>query len=150
MAQWTPHATVACVVEKNGKYLMVEEVDKMTGKLVFNQPAGHVEDGESLQEAALRETLEETGWRIELVGVLGLVLYRAPKGGVTYFRTSFVARPVANLEDAVLDPDIHAVHWLSYEEVLERSARMRSPVALAVIERHRQGICYPLELIHSP
>jgi 8-oxo-dGTP pyrophosphatase MutT (NUDIX family) len=149
MTHWAPHATVACVVERDDKYLMVEEVDKTTGKLVFNQTAGHVEDGESLQEAALRETLEETGWEVELVGVLGLILYRAPKEGVTFFRTSFVARAVAAVENAVLDPDIHAVHWLGYEEILERSARMRSPVALAVIERHRQGICYPMDLIHS-
>lgn len=150
MDQWTPHATVACVIERDGRYLMVEEVDKLTGKLVFNQPAGHVEDGESLQEAALRECLEETGWQVELVGVLGLALYRAPERGATYLRTSFVARALAAVEDAVLDPDIHAVHWLDYEDILARSARLRSPLSLAVIERHRQGICHPLDLIHSP
>ena len=149
MPQWPPHATVACVVEKDGRYLMVEERDKQTGNMVFNQPAGHVEEGETLQEAALRETLEETGWQVELVAVLGLTLYRATAGGPTYLRTSFVARALDALEDAALDPDIHAVHWLSYAEILDRSASMRSPIALAVIERHRQGIRYPLALLHT-
>lgn len=149
MREWAPHVTVACVVERDGKYLMVEERDKFSGALVFNQPAGHLEDGESLTAAALRETLEETGWQVELCGVLGVALHRAPTTSITYFRTTFLARPLERLENAVIDTDIHAVHWLAYEEILACSARMRSPVALAVIERHRQGVCYPLDLIHN-
>jgi ADP-ribose pyrophosphatase YjhB (NUDIX family) len=150
MHQWPPHVTVACVIEKDGKYLMVEERDKTSGELVFNQPAGHLEHGESITEAALRETLEETGWNIELKGVLGIALHRAPKTGITYFRTTFLAAPLQRVENTEIDPDIHAVHWLDYEAIRARSARMRSPLALAVIERHRQGICYPLDLILSP
>jgi 8-oxo-dGTP pyrophosphatase MutT (NUDIX family) len=147
MNQWAPHVTVACVIEKDGKYLMVEERDKFSQKLVFNQPAGHLEDGESLAQAARRETLEETGWRVELTGVLCVALHRVPKNAVTYYRTTFLATPIEQVENAVLDPDIHAVHWLDYGEILAQSARMRSPVALAVIERHRRGTCYPLDLI---
>jgi len=147
MTQWRPHATVACVIEQEGKYLMVEERDKVTGEMVFNQPAGHLEDGESIQAAALRETLEETGWAVELTGVLGVALYRAPKRGITYLRTTLVARPLGPVDNAVIDPDIHAVHWLDHSEILALSARMRSPVTLAVIERHRQGVCHPLDLI---
>ena len=150
MPQWTPHITVACVIVRDGKYLMVEERDKTTGKLVFNQPAGHLEQGESIADAALRETLEETGWRVELIGVLGVALYRAPKNGITYYRTTFLARPLQHLANSTLDPDIHAVHWLDYDALLDRSGQMRSPLALAMIERHRQGICYPLDLIHNP
>ena len=150
MSQWPPHVTVACVIVRDGKYLMVEERDKATGKLVFNQPAGHLEQGESIAQAALRETLEETGWQVELIGVLGIALYRAPKGGTTYYRTTFLARPLQQLANCKLDPDIHAVHWLDYDAVLDRSGQMRSPLALAMIERHRQGICYPLDLIHNP
>ena len=149
MKQWFPHITVACVVEKDGKYLMVEERDKFSGELVFNQPAGHLEDGESITEAALRETLEETGWRVELTGVLGIGLHRAPTNNNTYYRTTFLATPLERVANAVIDPDIHAVHWLDYEEILARSARMRSPIALAVIERYRQGNSYPLDLIHN-
>jgi len=150
MTQWSPRVTVACVVEKDGRYLMVEEADKSSGALVFNQPAGHLEQGESLVQAALRETLEETGWHVELTGLLAIALHDAPKLGITYYRTTFVARPLRLDTGARLDPDIHAVHWLDYEAILERSARMRSPLALAMIERHRRGICYPLDLIHSP
>lgn len=150
MSQWTPHATVACVIEQDGKYLMVEERDKVTGDMVFNQPAGHLEDGETLQEAALRETLEETGWAVELTGVLGITLYRAPKRGATYLRTTLVAKALGPVAGAELDPDIHAVHWLDYDEILALSDRMRSPVALAVIEQYRQGNSHPLDLILQP
>jgi len=150
MTQWTPHVTVACVIENNGKYLMVEERDKFSGELVFNQPAGHLDEGETITAAALRETMEETGWHVELIGLLCLALHRAPQSGITYFRTTFLARPLHKVEGAIIDPDIHAVHWLNYEEILARSARMRSPQALAVVERHRRGVCYPLDLIHIP
>ena len=74
MKQWRPHVTVATVIERGGNYLLVEERDKTTGVMVLNQPAGHLEAGETLAEAAIRETLEETGWTIELVGMLGLFL----------------------------------------------------------------------------
>ena len=63
---WPPHVTVATVVERDSRYLMVEEQDHISEGLVFNQPAGHVDPGETLREAALRETLEETGWEVEL------------------------------------------------------------------------------------
>ena len=66
---WPPHVTVAVVVEQDGRYLMVEEQDELAGGLVFNQPAGHLDPGEGLLEAALRETLEETGWEVELTEV---------------------------------------------------------------------------------
>jgi ADP-ribose pyrophosphatase YjhB (NUDIX family) len=149
MNQGPVHVTVACVIEQDGKYLMVEEQDKTSGEMVFNQPAGHLDEGESITTAALRETLEETGWSVQLIGVLGIALYRAPTTGNTYYRTTFLARALRRVENFEIDPDIHAVHWLDYEAILARSARMRSPLALAMIERHRRGICYPLDLIHD-
>jgi len=148
MAIWLPHVTVATVIEDAGRYLLVEEPDKVSGELVFNQPAGHLEQSESLTTAALRETLEETGWEIELLGVLGVALYTAPDN-TTYFRTTFVGKPLRRVESASLDPDIHATHWLDYEAILANSARMRSPLVLAAIEQHRRGHCYPLDLIYS-
>lgn len=144
---WHAHVTVATVVEHDGRYLLVEERDKVSGEAVFNQPAGHLEPGESLQAAALRETLEETGWRVELAGVLGLVLYTAPSNGVTYYRNTFLARPLEAVKGARLDPDILAVHWLDYGEIRANSARMRSPLVLAAVEQSRSGEVYPLSLI---
>lgn len=149
MADWQPHVTVATVVVQDGRYLIVEERDKSSGELVFNQPAGHLEAGESLQQAALRETLEETAWEIELRGLLGIALYTAPGNGVTYYRTTFLARPLRQLPNAPLDPDIHAVHWLDYEAIRNNSARMRSPLVLKAIEQQRRGLCYPLDFIYS-
>jgi ADP-ribose pyrophosphatase YjhB (NUDIX family) len=149
MRDWNPHVTVACVIVREERYLLVEERDKHTGHLVFNQPAGHLESGESLMDCAHRETLEETGWRISLTGVLGIALYTAPATGVTYHRTTFLGEPVNELSGHRLDPDIHAVHWLEYGEMKANSARMRSPLVLAAVEQHRRGLCCPLDLMYA-
>lgn len=145
--KWPPHVTVAVVVERDGQFLMVEEHDELAGGLVFNQPAGHVEPGERLLDAALRETLEETGWKVELTGVIGISFATAPNG-ITYYRTSFAARPLEELAEVELDTDIHAVHWMSYEEILRNSAKMRSPLVLPTIEQHRKGHHYPLDFVY--
>ena len=149
MRDWVPHVTVATVIEDSGRYLMVEERDNVSGELVFNQPAGHLEAAESLPAAALRETLEETGWEITLVCVQGIALYTAPAKQITYCRTTFLGKPRRQVASAVLDTDIHATHWLDYEAILASSAKMRSPLVLASIEQHRRGVCYPLDLIYS-
>lgn len=146
-AAWPPHVTVATVVERDGRFLVVEEHDTLAGGLVLNQPAGHLDPGEGLLEAALRETLEETGWEVRLTGVVGISLATAPNG-ITYYRTSFHAEPVRVIESQALDPDIHAVHWLSYEELQANSARMRSPLVLPTFEQYRRGHLYPLDLIY--
>ncbi|HBK51206.1 MAG TPA: NUDIX hydrolase, partial [Pseudomonas sp.] len=101
---WQPHITVATIVEHEGKFLFVEEFK--ANQHVFNQPAGHLEPNETLPQAALRETLEETAWEVELTGVVGIYLYTAPSNGVTYQRVCFAARPVRHHADLALDSDI--------------------------------------------
>ncbi|GAB5449773.1 MAG: NUDIX hydrolase [Halioglobus sp.] len=144
------HLTVACVVEKDGHFLMVEERDKRSGEMVFNQPAGHVEANETLFEAAIRETREETGWEVDLIATLGVALYNPPGTDELYCRTAFLARPIQQLPAASIDPDIHAVHWLDYASLRAMSARMRSPLVLACVERHRRGECFPLDVVFEP
>ncbi|KGE03506.1 NUDIX domain-containing protein [Pseudohaliea rubra] len=147
MKRWTPRATVATVVFDGSRYLLVEERDKATGELVFNQPAGHLEPGEGLAAAARREVREETAWEVVLTGVIGVSLYTPPAGAPSFLRTTFLASPVTHRASDEIDADITAVHWLRYEEILERSAKLRSPLVLAALERHRAGAIHPLDLL---
>lgn len=141
-----PHVTVATVVERDGRFLLVEE-DTDQGR-VFNQPAGHLEPGETLIEAARRETLEETGWTVEIAGVVGLALYTAPANGVTYHRTTFFARPLHHHPERPLDEGIVDACWLSLSEIQNRSDRMRSPLVLKSIQQYLNGHRYPLTLLY--
>jgi len=112
---WTPHATVAAIVEDDqGRLLMVEE--SSNGKIVFNQPAGHIEENETVLDAVRRETLEETGWDVEPEHLLGIYIYKAPTNGVTYYRFCYSARAVRKVSEQ-LDSDIIAAHWLTPEQI---------------------------------
>lgn len=143
--EFEPHVTVATVVERDGRFLLVEEC--ADGRLVYNQPAGHLDANETLQAAAIRETLEETAWQVELRGVVGLALYKAPANGITYMRTTFAATALQQL-DLPLDKDIERALWLSYEEMLASSAKMRSPLVITTVEQYLAGNCYPLDLMY--
>ncbi|MEP5764725.1 MAG: NUDIX hydrolase [Halieaceae bacterium] len=146
MTDWYPHVTVATVIERDGKYLLVEE--QAGNGLVYNQPAGHLEAGESLAQAAIRETREETGYDIELQGVLGSALYHSPDNGVSYYRTSFYGVVRSFDPAAELDSDIQRSLWLTHREMLANSDRMRSPLVLATVEQYLTGRRWPLDFIY--
>jgi len=147
MTDWYAHVTVATVIERDGHFLLVEE--EADGALVYNQPAGHLDHGESLLEAAQRETLEETGWHVELLGLVGLALYTSPGNGVTYHRTTFFGRPLREEANFELDAGILRCLWLSYEEMLAESGKMRSPLVLGAVEQYRRGHRWPLDFIYN-
>ncbi|WP_148863050.1 NUDIX hydrolase [Marinobacter fonticola] len=144
---WKPHATVAVIAVKDGRFLMVEE--RSHGRIVFNQPAGHVEQHETILDAARREALEETGWEVEPRHFLGLYTYVAPATDATYYRFCFVADAVKHATEE-LDPDIIAAHWLTYEELRERQDDLRSPLVLKCIEDYLAGRRFPLSVIVDP
>ena len=146
--RFLPHVTVATVVEDQGRFLLVEE--QAEGRVVFNQPAGHLEANESLLQAALRETLEETGWEVELTGVTGIYLYTSPHNGVTYQRVCFAARPLRHRPDLPLDDGIIGPRWLSREEIIAAEVRWRSPLLLRCIDDYLTGNHGALELVREP
>jgi ADP-ribose pyrophosphatase YjhB (NUDIX family) len=136
-----PHQTVAVVAKRGDRYLMVEEFAE--GRAVFNQPAGHVECDETVMQAAVRETVEETAWQVSLKSLIGIYHYTAPANGVRYVRVCFAAHPEHEV-DSALDPAIKAAHWLSLEQL--RALPLRSPLVLKVIEDFERGASYPLTL----
>ncbi|MBB4820858.1 NUDIX hydrolase [Pseudomonas solani] len=146
--RFTPHVTVATLIEDQGRFLMVEEMSD--GRAVLNQPAGHLEADESLIQAALRETLEETGWEVELTAVTGIYLYTAPSNGVTYQRVCFAARPLRHLPERELDDGIIGPRWLTRDELLAHREQWRSPLILRCIDDYLAGERFPLSLIRDP
>jgi ADP-ribose pyrophosphatase YjhB (NUDIX family) len=141
---WTPHSTVATVVEKDGKFLIVEETDN--GKAVFNQPAGHLDEGETLFTAAQRETLEETAWHVTLTDFLGTYVFKA-ENDITYIRHCFVAQADSHDPSLPLDDGIIAAHWLSVEEIMAPEFTPRSPLVRKAIEDFLAGTRLPLNSI---
>jgi len=144
---WAPHVTVATVVKRQGRFLLVYE--EAEGQRVYNQPAGHLEPGESLVDAAVRETLEETRWRVKPKALIGIDLYLAPANGVTYLRHTFAAEAQAECPEQPLDEGIIQPCWLSRDELLARRAQWRSPLVMQAVDDFLSGNRYPLELLRS-
>lgn len=142
---WKPNVTVAAVVERCGRFLMVEEQTEQG--LQLNQPAGHLEPGESLVDAVVRETLEETTHRFVPDSVVGVYQWRRPQGDVTYLRFAFGGMVGEALEGAVLDQGIERTLWLSLEELRACRDRHRSPLVLKCVEDRVAGCRFALDLL---
>ncbi|WP_458526140.1 NUDIX domain-containing protein [Onishia taeanensis] len=148
MSRWSPRVTVATVIERAGRFLMVEE-DRGGPHTLFNQPAGHLEPGEGIKAAAEREVREETAWHVGITDYLGLYVYQAPDG-LTFHSHGFSGMALAHLGNT-LDRDILAIHWLTLDELetLEREGRLRSPLVMRRIRDVARGRTFPLDVIQE-
>jgi 8-oxo-dGTP pyrophosphatase MutT (NUDIX family) len=140
-----PDITVAGVTEKDGQFLVVEE--RINQRLVFNQPAGHVELGETLLEAVIREVREETAWLFAPVHMLGAYLWRNPSNGRSTLRFAFTGTVSDHRASQPLDKGIVTTHWLSRAELLEREPRLRSPLVLRCVDDYLDGKRLPLDSV---
>ena len=141
---WTPHLTVATIIERDGRFLLVEEYAG-GDHLVYNQPAGHLDAHETLAAAAIRETLEETAWEIEVNAVVGVYYWTHPQGE-TFIRTCFAGTAQHHHPDQRLDDGIERAVWLTYEEIASLDSRLRSPMVLRCLDDYGAGKRYPLDL----
>ena len=146
---WLPHVTVATIVFDGERFLCVEEYDKHQHSLVINQPAGHVESGETLMAAAVRETREETGHTVIITDFLGIYTYTPPAQPTdTYYRFCFIANTIHHDLELPLDKDIVRATWFSLAE-LKQAKRARSPLVIQCIEDYLAGQRFPLTLINE-
>ncbi|HET7930412.1 MAG TPA: NUDIX hydrolase [Rhodanobacteraceae bacterium] len=146
-AIWCPHVTVACVIADGDRFLMVEE--DIRGTRQFNQPAGHLEPGESLAEAAVRETLEETGWDVALDCFVGVQQWHSPVHAHEIVRFAFAGHPVAHHPERNLDAGIVRALWMSYAEIAALGERLRSPLVLTSLADWLAGQRLPLASVRS-
>jgi 8-oxo-dGTP pyrophosphatase MutT (NUDIX family) len=144
---WNPEVTVAAIVEREGRFLMVEE--RSAGRLVLNQPAGHLEDRETLLEAVIRETREETAWRFTPAALLGTYLWRNPDNERTFLRFAFCGSVDDHAPEQPLDTGIVRAVWLSHEQLLAQPGRLRSPLVLRCLDDYLRGVRQPLESVAS-
>ena len=142
---WKPHVTVAAVAENQGRFLLVQERD--AGKRVLNQPAGHLEDGESLLAAVRREVLEETAWQFEPRAIVGIYRWRHPQTGITFVRFTFAGSLLMHDAALSLDPDVEQVLWLNDTELRKQEDSLRSPLVLRSIDDYLAGKSWPLDIL---
>ena len=140
-----PVVTVAAIIVHNGAFLLVEEETRAGVRL--NQPAGHLEAGETLVDAAVRETLEETGYRVMPTALVGVYRWQASETAATFIRFAFAGDVVAHDPGRTLDKGIMRALWLSHDELVARSATHRSPLVLRCVDDYRAGSRRPLDHI---
>jgi ADP-ribose pyrophosphatase YjhB (NUDIX family) len=140
-----PDLTVAAVVERNGEYLLVEE--RVGNRMVFNQPAGHVERGEQIVDAVIRETLEETAWTFHPEALVGVYFWEQPERNRSFLRFAFSGTVSTHDPERALDRGIERALWMTREQLVIRTARLRSPMVLRCVDDFRAGRRYPLDVI---
>ncbi|MDR0233279.1 MAG: NUDIX hydrolase [Zoogloeaceae bacterium] len=145
MPIWKPNVTVAALAVQEGKFLLVEE-ETDTG-IRFNQPAGHLEEGESLVDAVARECLEETGYRFRPTALVGIYLWSRPSGDITYLRFAFAGDVIGHEPDRPLDSGVLAPHWLTPEAIRASTGKHRSPLILRCVEDYLAGRRFPLDIL---
>jgi 8-oxo-dGTP pyrophosphatase MutT (NUDIX family) len=143
MSVWKPSVTVAAVIERHGKFLFVQE--RISGRLVLNQPAGHLDPGESLVAACRREAMEETAHHFEPTALVGIYRWRDPAKDFTFLRFAF-SGTVGAAEKRPLDKEIVAVHWLTPEELKQRKGEHRSPLVQKCVDDFLAGNRFPLDV----
>ncbi|MCK5718818.1 MAG: NUDIX hydrolase [Thiomargarita sp.] len=141
---WTPHVTVAAIIEDKGRFLLVEE--EADGLVVFNQPAGHVDEEETVFEAVARETLEESAWHFTPEFIVSINQYTSPANNISYLRINFSGQHYDHRPDLPLDTGILRAIWLSREEI-NYLDNLRSPLVLHSIDAYIANNRYPLSLI---
>jgi len=144
---WTPHVTVAAVIERQGRFLMVEE--ETSDGVRVNQPAGHLEPGESLLQAVARETREETAHGFVPRSLIGVYRWQVPGSGLTYLRFCFHGEVTERFPEQPLDRGILRLLWLRRSELLGISERLRSPLVLTCVDDYLAGHRHPLELLQE-
>ena len=142
--EWLPRLTVATIIERDGQFLLVEEYADGE-ELVYNQPAGHLDEHETLAAAAIRETLEETAWEVDVSAVVGVYYWTHPKG-YTFVRTCFAGAALYYHPNQPLDAGIQRTVWLTRDEIAALGRKLRSPMVLRCIDDYLAGKRYPLEL----
>lgn len=151
--RWKPNVTVAAIIEQDGRFLLVEE--ETPDGLRLNNPAGHLDYGESLPDACVRETVEETAYDFTPTSLLGVYLSRpasnecSAEGDITYMRFAFCGELGAFHPERRLDDGIVRTVWMTADEIHASTARHRSPVVLQCMEDYWKGTRYPLSLIHQ-
>jgi len=144
--RWAPHVTVATVVVRDGRLLLVEEA--IDGRQVLNQPAGHLEPNETLAAAAVRETLEETGWTVRLSAFIGTYQWTAPDG-TPFLRFAYAAEPLSHDPARPLDDGILRALWLTPAELKADPSRLRSPLVWEVVADYLAGQRHPLSIVRE-
>ena len=144
---WVPHITVASIIEKNNKYLFVEE--NINHKKVLNQPAGHLEEHETLEEGCIRETLEETAYDVEVDYLVGIYQERKKNSLDMWLRFCFKCNILEEHVDRSLDKNILRKLWLPKKELTSSNFLYRSDMVLKCIEDYEKGVKYPKEILKN-